>query len=86
MEVSELKVYEKEAGVMSNVNNISRVIKDKNGNTVVRKKLFSISIGTIVAIIVGVIAIAAIGNAVVSHIESKDSKTNDNGYSSYIYY
>ena len=50
MEVSELKVYEKEAGVMSNVNNISRVIKDKNGNTVVRKKLFSISIGTIVAI------------------------------------
>ncbi len=86
MEVSELKVYEKEAGVMSNVNNISRVIKDKDGNTVVRKKLFSISVGTIVAIVVGVIAIATISNIVMSHIEAKDTKTNDNGYSSYIYY
>ncbi|MCR5186749.1 MAG: hypothetical protein K6D97_06515 [Clostridia bacterium] len=86
MEVSELKEYEKEAGVMSNVNNISRVIKDKNGNTVVRKKLFSISVGTIIAIIVGVIAVAAIGNVVMSHLEAKDAETNENGYSSYIYY
>lgn len=86
MEVSELKVYEKEAGVVSNVNNISRIITDKNGNTIVRKKLFSISVGTIVAITVAVIAIASIGNIVMAHLGDNDSKTSHSEYSSYIYY
>ena len=67
--VKKISVQEKNG--MDDVSKVSRVVVDKNGNKVVRKRLFSVSIGTLLLITVAATAIVAVAGMV---------KNNSNDY------
>lgn len=68
--------------------NVSRVVIDKNGNKVVRKKLFSVSVGTLFLIAVASIAIYATTQIVMNNTLTDDDYrySSRSDYSSFLDY
>ncbi len=60
------KINVQEKRKMEDVSKVSRVVIDKNGNKVVRKRLFSVSVGTLVMIAVAAVAIITTTHAVMN--------------------
>jgi glyoxylate carboligase len=76
-ENSSKKISVQEKRKMDDVSKVSRVVVDKNGNKVVRKRLFSVSVGTLVMIAVAAVAIIATTHAVMN-----DGASDGYGYTS----